>query len=78
MKEKVIKTYHLRLNEWGSIENSDSLFYNNLPFRMYFAHRKSRRFDTMEQLDRFFRQPVDGSYPMYIDVLEKEYGNKVL
>ena len=78
MKEKVIKTYRLRLNEWGSIADDDSLFYNNLPFRMYFCNRRSRRFDTKEQLDKFLRQPVDESYPTYIDILEKENGNKVL
>jgi len=72
MKEKVVKTYRLRLNEWWSIVDDDSLFYNNLPFRMYFCNRRSRRFDTKEQLDRFLRQPVDESYPLCIDILKKE------
>ena len=72
MKEKVIKTYALRLNEWGSIIDDDKLFYDNLPFRMYFRNRRSRRFDTIEQLERFMRQPVDESYPWYIEVIEKE------
>jgi len=72
MKEKVISTVYLRLNSWGSIVDDDSLFYNNLPFRMYFRNRRSRRFDTSEQLDKFFRQPVDEGYPLCIDILKKE------
>ena len=72
MKEKVISTVYLRLNSWGSIADDDIIFYNNLPFRMYFRNRRSRRFDTREQLDKFFRQPVDDSYPLYIDILKYE------
>ncbi len=72
MKEKVIRTVYLRLNSWGSIADDDIVFYNNLPFRMYFRNRRSRRFDTREQLDKFFRQPVDDSYPLCIDILKKE------
>lgn len=72
MKEKINKIIALRLNEWGSIIDDDKLFYNNLPFRMHFRNRKSRRFDTREQLDKFFRQPVDESYPLCIDILKKE------
>lgn len=72
MKEKVISTVYLRLNSWGSIADDDIIFYNNLPFRMYFRNRRSRRFDTKEQLDKFFRQPVDESYPLCIDILKKE------
>lgn len=72
MKEKVIKTVYLKLNSWGSIVDDDKLFYDNLPFRMHFCNRKSRRFDTKEQLYKFFRKPVDDSYPSYIDILEKE------
>lgn len=72
MKEKVIRTVYLRLNSWGSIADDDRVFYNNLPFRMYFQNRRSRRFDTREQLDKFFRQPVDDSYPLCIDILKKE------
>ena len=72
MKEKIVKTVYLSLNSWGSIIDDDKLFYNNLPFRMYFMNRRSRRFDTREQLDKFLRQPVDESYPKYIDILEKE------
>lgn len=72
MKEKVISTVYLRLNSWGSIADDDIIFYNNLPFRMYFRNRRSRRFDTREQLDKFFRQPVDESYPLCIDILKKE------
>ena len=71
MKEKINKIIALRLNEWGSIIDDDKLFYNNLPFRMYFRNRRSRRFDTVEQLDKFLRQPVDESYPWYIEILEK-------
>lgn len=72
MKEKVISTIYLRLNSWGSIADDDIIFYNNLPFRMYFRNRRSRRFDTVEQLDKFLRQPVDESYPLCIDILKKE------
>ena len=70
-KEKVKGTVYLTLNSFGSISNDDIIFYRNLPFRMYFRNRRSRRFDTKEQLDRFFRQPVDDSYPLCIDILEK-------
>ena len=72
MKEKVIRTVYLRLNSWGSIVDDDIFFYNNLPFRMYFRNRRSRRFDNKEQLDKFFRQPVDESYPLCIDILKYE------
>ena len=71
MKEKINKIIALRLNEWGSIIDDDKLFYNNLPFRMHFRNRRSRRFDTVEQLDKFLRQPVDESYPWYIEILKK-------
>jgi len=58
---------YLHLNEWGSISDDDSILYDNLPFRMYFRNRRSRKFDNIEQLERWMRQPVDESYPRYIE-----------